>query len=383
MPLFKDNYTQKGGFCMKIKLNEIPVRDVVNGYVDSAENGVVGYGGRLNIRPAFQREFIYKDKQRDEVIYTITKNFPLNVMYWVKSDDGNYEVLDGQQRTISICQYVTGDFSVIIDGMPRKFDNLTDTEQNQILDYPMMIYICEGTDKEKLDWFKIINIAGEQLTAQELRNAIYTGEWLTEAKKYFSKTQCPAYQIAGDYLNGSAIRQNYLETALKWIAEREGIEIEDYMSQHQHDTNCNELWLYFQGVVNWVKATFPTYRSKLMKGLDWGIYYNKYGSQKFDPKALESRIVELIDDEDVSNQKGIYEYLLDGQEKHLSIRAFSPKMARTAYERQKGICPKCGNHFEIEEMQADHITPWSKGGKTIPENCQMLCADCNRKKSDI
>ena len=195
---------------MKIKLHEIPVFDVVNGYVDSAENGVVGYGGKLNIRPAFQREFIYKDKQRDEVIHTVVRNFPLNVMYWVKSDDGKYEVLDGQQRTISICQYVTDEFSVMLDGMPRKFSNLTTAEQNQILDYPLMIYICEGTDKEKLDWFKIINIAGEQLTPQELRNAIYTGEWLTEAKKYFSKTQCPAYQIAGDYLSGSAIRQNYL-----------------------------------------------------------------------------------------------------------------------------------------------------------------------------
>lgn len=364
---------------MKIKLHEIPVRDVVNGYRDSAENGVVGYGGKLNIRPAFQREFIYKDKQRDEVIRTIRKDFPLNVMYWVKSDNGGFELLDGQQRTISICQYVQGDFS--IDHMA--FHNLTKTEQEQILNYPLMIYICEGTDKEKLDWFKIINIAGEQLTAQELRNAIYTGEWLTEAKRYFSKTYCPAYQIAGDYLSGSAIRQNYLETALKWISDRDGIEIEDYMSQHQQDTNCNDLWLYFQTVISWVKAIFPTFRKKLMAGLDWGIYYNKYGTSSHDPKTYEERIVKLLDDEDVSNQKGIYEYLLDGNEKHLSIRAFSPKMARTAYEHQKGICPKCGKHFEIEEMQADHITPWSKGGKTIQENCQMLCADCNRRKSNI
>lgn len=364
---------------MKIVLHEIPVRDVVNGYVDSAENGVVGYGGKLNIRPAFQREFIYKDKKRDEVIRTVQKNFPLNVMYWVKSDDGGFEMLDGQQRTISICQYVQGDFS--IDHMT--FHNLTKTEQEQILNYPLMICICEGTDKEKLDWFEIINIAGEQLTEQELRNAIFTGEWLTEAKKYFSKTQCPAYQIAGDYLSGSAIRQNYLETALKWISARDGIEIKDYMSAHQYDTNCNELWLYFQTVINWVKVIFPNYRSKLMKGLDWGIYYNKYGEGQYDPKTFEARIVELLDNEDVSNQKGIYEYLLDGQERHLNIRAFSAKMARTAYERQKGICPKCGRHFELAEMQADHITPWSKGGKTIAENCQMLCAGCNRRKSNI
>ena len=360
---------------MKIKLHEIPVRDVVDGYMDSAENGVVGYGGKLNIRPAFQREFIYKDKQRDEVIRTIQKNFPLNVMYWVIGDNGQYELLDGQQRTISICQYVNGDFS--IDHLA--FHNLTQTEQEQILSYPLMIYICEGTDKEKLDWFKIINIAGEQLTPQELRNAIYTGEWLTEAKKYFSKPQCPAYQIGGDYLSGSAIRQNYLETAIKWVATHHEMEIEDYMSLHQHDTNCNELWLYFQAVISWVKATFPTYRKKLMQGLPWGIFYHKFGAEHYDPKALEVKIIALIDDDDVTNQKGIYEYLLDGQEKHLSIRAFTPKMARTAYERQKGICPKCGNHFVPSEMQADHITPWSKGGKTIPENCQMLCADCNRR----
>lgn len=368
---------------MKIELHEIPIRDVVHGYIDSAENGVVGYGGKLNIRPAFQREFIYKDKQRDEVVHTVRQGFPLNVMYWVKSDDGNYEVLDGQQRTISICQYITEPISIMIDGSPFAFGNLTAEEQGQILDYKLMVYICEGTDREKLNWFKIINIAGEQLTNQELRNAIYTGEWLTEAKKYFSKSGCPAYKIAGDYLNGSAIRQNYLETALKWITERDGIQIEDYMSKHQHDTNCNELWLYFQTVINWVQATFPKYRGKLMKGLEWGIYYNHHGSDSYDPKTLEARIVELLDDEDVSNQKGIYEYLLDGKEKHLSIRAFSPKMARTAYERQQGICPKCGKHFEIEEMQADHITPWSKGGRTISDNCQMLCADCNRKKSNI
>lgn len=259
---------------MKIKLHEIPVREVVNGYKDSAENGVVGYDGLLNIRPAFQREFIYKDKQRDEVIRTVINNFPLNVMYWVKSDDGNFEILDGQQRTISICQYVCGDFSID----HRGFSNLTETERQQILNYPLMIYICEGTDKEKLDWFKIINIAGEQLTSQELRNAIYTGEWLTEAKKYFSKTGCPASAIASEYLNGSAIRQNYLETAIRWISARDGVEIEDYMAQHQHDTNCNEIWLYFQSVINWVKATFPKYR-KEMKGLEWGIYYNKYGTR--------------------------------------------------------------------------------------------------------
>lgn len=363
---------------MKIKLHEIPVRDVVDGYMDSAENGVVGYGGRLNIRPAFQREFIYRDKQRDEVIRTIRKDFPLNVMYWVLSDDGNYELLDGQQRTISICQYVQGDFSIDHQG----FGNLTDTEREQILNYPLMIYICEGTDKEKLDWFKIINIAGEQLMPQELRNAIYTGQWLTEAKKYFSKTGCPAYAIASDYLTGTPIRQDYLQTALKWISDREGLAIEDYMAKHQHDTNCSELWLYFQSVINWVKVIFPNYR-KEMKGLDWGILFNRFGDGQYDPKELEEQIVALMEDDDVTNNKGVYPYLLDGQEKHLSIRAFTQSMKRSAYERQKGVCPLCGGTFALKEMQADHITPWSKGGRTVPENCQMLCAPCNRKKSNI
>ncbi len=251
---------------MEIKLYEIPIREIVEGYVDSAENGVIGYSGRLNIRPAFQREFIYKDKQRDEVIRTVQKNFPLDVMYWVKNDGGGFELLDGQQRTISICQYVNGDYSI----EHRGFHNLTETEKQHILNYRLMIYICEGTDKEKLDWFKIINIAGEQLTAQELRNAIYTGEWLTEAKKYFSKPACPAYNIGSNYLNGASIRQSYLETAIRWLAARDGREIEDYMAEHQHDTNCNELWLYFQSVINWVEVTFPVYRGKEMKGLEWG-----------------------------------------------------------------------------------------------------------------
>lgn len=364
---------------MKIEMHEIPVRDVAQGYKDSAENGVVGYGGKLNIRPAFQREFIYKDRQRDEVINTIIKGFPLNVMYWTTTQDGGFELLDGQQRTISVCQYVNNDFSI----NHRAFDNLTKEEQDAILDYKLMVYICEGTEKEKLDWFKIINISGVKLSDQELRNAIYTGPWLTEAKKYFSKPGCPAMKLAGDYLSGSAIRQDYLETALKWISNREGVTIEDYMSKHQHDTNCNELWLYFQSVINWVQATFPNYRKKLMTGLDWGIYFNAHGQDALDHNKLEKIILELIDDDDVTNHRGIYMYLLDNDPRHLNIRAFTPKQARTAYERQKGICPMCGKHFEIDDMQADHITPWSKGGKTVQDNCQMLCANCNRIKSNI
>ncbi len=191
---------------MKIELHEIPIREVSKDYVNNDEEGVVGYGGKLNIRPKYQREFIYKDKQRDDVIRTIKQNFPLNVMYWVENDDGIFEVLDGQQRTISICEYVAGKFS--LDNL--YFHNLTDTDQGQILDYKLMVYFCEGNDKEKLDWFKTINIAGEKLTNQELRNAIYSGAWVTDAKRHFSKNGCPAYGIAHNYLKGVAIRQEYL-----------------------------------------------------------------------------------------------------------------------------------------------------------------------------
>jgi len=294
-------------------------------------------------------------------------------MYWVKNEDGSFEVLDGQQRTISFCEYIAGNFSL----NNLYFHNLTDVEKYQILDYKLMIYFCEGNDKEKLDWFRIINIAGEKLTDQELRNAIYSGTWLIDAKKYFSKSGCPAHSIASDYLNGSAIRQDYLETSIGWISDGK---IEDYMSKHQHDPNANELWLYFQNVVNWVKVVFPNYR-KEMKGVEFGPLYNEFKTEKIDSKKIEKEITELMQDEDVTKKSGIYIYVLTRQEKYLNIRAFTEKMKREAYERQKGICPKCKEHFEIEEMEADHIKPWHEGGKTVAENCQMLCKQDNRTKS--
>jgi len=359
---------------MKIELHEITVREVAENYVDNAEEGVIGYGGKLNIRPKYQREFVYDEKKRNAVVNTIQKDFPLNVMYWVKNEDGTFEVLDGQQRTISFCQYVKGDFSI----ENRAFHNLTNTEQEQILNYNMMIYFCEGNDKEKLDWFKIINIAGEKLTDQELRNAVYTGTWLSDAKLKFSKSNCAAYLLAKDYVNGSPIRQEILETSIKWISSGD---IEKYMSIHQHDPNANELWTYFRNVIEWVKLTFTAYRRE-MKGIEWGGLYDKFKGEMFDTSKLEHEIQTLMMDDDVSNKKGIYSYVLTHNEKHLSIRAFTESQKRAAYERQKGICKKCKKHFEFKEMEADHITPWSKGGKTNPENCQMLCLDCNRKKSD-
>ncbi|MDR0517087.1 MAG: DUF262 domain-containing protein [Fibromonadaceae bacterium] len=363
---------------MEIKLHEILVEEVVKNYVNNDEEGVVGFDGKLNIRPKYQREFVYKDDKRNAVLETIRKKFPLNVMYWAKNEDGTFEVLDGQQRTISICEYIIGNFSMEFEkGRPQYFHTLEKDEQEQILNYKLMIYHCEGTDREKLDWFKIINIAGVKLTGQELRNAIYTGEWLTDAKRYFSKSNCPAYNIAKDYLTGVAIRQEYLETAIKWISEDN---IEQYMADNQHAPNSNDLWLYFQNVMNWVKVLFPNYR-KEMKGVNWGDLYNNFKDRKFDANILEKEIKKLMIDDDVTSKKGIYEYLINGQEKHLSIRSFSEKIKIETYEKQKGICSKCEKEFKIEDMEADHITPWSLGGKTIAENCQMLCKDCNRRKS--
>lgn len=361
---------------MKIELHNIKVKDVFDGYVNSDEEGVVAYGGRLNVRPKYQREFIYKDDQRDAVISTIRKGFPLNVMYWAVNSDGTYEVLDGQQRTISICEYLNNMFSVINDGNRQKFFNLTESEKQQILDYELMVYFCEGDDKEKLEWFKTINIAGVKLSDQELRNAVYTGPWLTDAKKYFSKTNCPAQGLAGKYLSGAVNRQEYLETAIKWISEGD---ITGYMADHQNEQNANELWLYFRNVIDWVGLTFPKYRSE-MKGLDWGSLYDQCKDTQFNTDMLESQIAELMQDDDIGKRSGIYEYVLIGDEHFLSIRAFSDNMKRAVYENQKGVCIKCGEHFEYSEMEGDHITPWIEGGKTVTENCQMLCRDCNRRK---
>ena len=359
---------------MKIELKEISIKDVAKEYKDNSEEGILGFSGKLNIRPKYQREFVYDDKKRNAVIETIIAGFPLNVMYWAKNNDGSFELMDGQQRTVSFCQYINGDFSL----NNRAFHNLTETEKNRILNYKLMVYFCEGNDKEKLDWFRIINIAGEKLTDQELRNAIYTGEWLTHAKSIFSKSNCAAYLLSKDYVLGSPIRQEILETALSWVSKNN---IEEYMSKFQNYQNANELWTYFQNVINWVKLTFPKYR-KEMKGINWGELFNVFKSTNYNIKDLENKISLLMLDDEVTNKKGIYSYVLDSKEKNLNIRKFTDSQRRIVFEKQKGMCFKCKKSFEIDEMEADHITPWSQGGKTSLENCNMLCKECNRRKSN-
>ena len=363
---------------MEIYHKEITVRDLTAGYKNHLEKGVVGYRGRLDIRPPYQRYFVYDDDQQKAVINSVINNFPLNIMYWAVRGHDNYEMIDGQQRTISICQYVAGKFAF----KKKYFSNLQDVEREQILDYNLLVYFCKGNNKEKLDWFRIVNIAGEKLTDQELRNATYHGPWLADAKRHFSMPNCVAYRAGKNYLRSdySPIRQEYLETALKW---RSNNAIEEYMGKHQKKPNAKALWTYFKSVINWVEKVFPpeNYRRE-MQGVPWGDLYNDYKEETLDPAKLEKRIVKLMQDDDVTRKKGIYQYVLTGEEKHLSIRAFSNSQKRSAYTRQKKRCAKCREQFKLEEMEADHIKAWSKGGKTVPENCQMLCRECNRRKSN-
>lgn len=374
---------------MEITLKEITIRDVYEGYINDGETemGVTGYDDELCIRPRYQRNYVYKDNQRDEVIRTVKNGYPLSIFYWVDlgedradQDSPRFEVLDGQQRTISICDYIEGNFSV--DG--HYFDSLPSDIREQILNYPLLVYVCIGDDSEKLKWFETINIAGEPLTDQELRNAIYSGTWVSDAKKHFSKSNGAAVGLAGDYMKGEANRQEYLETAIKWHMDATGDEtIEEYMSARKNLPNAQELWSYFRTVIDWVQAIFPKTRRE-MKGLPWGLYYNEHGKRTdLDADKLEHGIRCLMADEDVTKKSGIYGYLLNGDERQLNIRSFTPNQKREAYERQAGVCPNCGEHFEFEQMEGDHITPWHDGGKTVSDNCQMLCKDCNRRKSGI
>lgn len=314
---------------MKIELKYITIEELTNGYKDSQENGVVAYGGKLDVRPPFQREFIYKGHQRDAVIETALKSYPLNIMYWAVREDGTYEIIDGQQRTISICQYVTGEFSH--NGL--YFHSLTKEQKRQLLDYKLMVYFCTGTEKEKLEWFRVINIAGERLTQQELRNSVYCGTWLSDAKKYFSKQSCYAFNIGKDYLKGSAERQDYLETIIKWACNSaEENDICSYMSKHQHDENAELLKDYFTNIIEWVQSVFVKYR-KEMKGIEWGFFYNEYKEEKYNAEEIEARVKQLMQDEDVETKKGIYEYIFTGDAKFLELRAFDDKTKGEVFEK--------------------------------------------------
>ena len=408
---------------MSINLAQIKLRDLFEGYTNNDEDGIVGYNGRLFIRPKYQREFIYSEKEQIAVIDTVKKGFPLGIMYWaiardkhgnkILDADGNdtYELMDGQQRTLSCCEFLNNNLTVNF----QKFFNIQCSNPelaDQILDYELSVYICDGTVADKLAWFRTINIAGKPLTEQELLNAQYVGEWLTKAKRYFSKTGCTAAEFtvtrdkkASDYMNGNPIRQDYLSTVLRWIADYQGLTSrtdggDTYMANHQGDDTATEIKNYYVAVMEWVGSKFKAYR-KQMKGLPWGYWYNKYQRGELanniitkTADEIEAEIVRLIGDDEVETIKGIYEYIITGEEKYLSLRQFDDKTKRRVYEAQDHKCPYCdqriGGHtyaqdvteYDYKEMEGDHIIPWSQGGKTDENNCQMLCKWHNSHKSN-
>ncbi|KAF5061950.1 hypothetical protein DSECCO2_310060 [anaerobic digester metagenome] len=364
---------------MEIKPHQITIKQLFEDYTDMGEEGVFGFNGKLNIRPPYQRELVYDASEQAEVIASVRKGFPINVMYWMDNENGTFELLDGQQRTLSICRFIDGEFPLDIDGNPKFYDNLTEDQQNKILNYELTIYYCIGSDTERLDWFRIINIAGKKLTDQELRNAVYNGAWVTAAKKIFSKTNCYAYNLGGNYIRGDSIRQEIFETVLLWACNKDNIAtIEKYMALHQHDSDAKKLKEYFTSIIDWIEKVFPEYHPK-MKGLPWGLYFNKYYNRIYDITEVKNRVHELMDDPEVTRYAGVFEYILGGEKdvRLLSLRQFDEPTKRAKYKQQNGICPMCGESFAYNEMHGDHIKPWAKNGTTTIENCQMLCARCN------
>ena len=370
---------------MTIEQIEVTVGDIVRGYVNNDELGVRGYGGLLDIRPPYQREFIYNEREQQAVITTVLHGYPLNVMYWVRrADDAEcpYEVMDGQQRTLSLCEYVAGKFS---HDMKNFFNQPADIRQ-RILSYRLHIYVCSGEPSEKLGWFKTINLAGKPLNEQEINNAIYAGPFVSDAKRHFSKSNCGAYRLGKDLVGGTPIRQDFLRRALEWMADHEKRSGKPqtavgYMAEHQHDPNANNLWTYFQNVLNWAVTNFELRRfRKIMKGLDWAWLYDEFGLQTLDTARLAERISMLMRDSEVQRPQGIIPYVLTGDERYLDLRTFPEDIKLAVWEKQGHKCAICGKEFDYEFMEGDHITPWREHGRTVMENCQMLCRECNRRK---
>lgn len=379
---------------MEITQHYITVRELFTGYQNIDNDGVYGYGGKLNIRPKYQREFIYKADKRDAVIDTVIKGFPINIMYWAENEDGSYEVLDGQQRTISICDFVDNNYSI----NEKSFSSLPNDIKDKILDYKLFVYFCKGTDSEKLEWFKTINIAGLKLNNQELRNAVYYGQWLTSAKESFSRISGSGIRYGNsdgfNLLNGVVERQMVLERVLSWVSHSlypnvtdKNVRICKYMDKYKAEKNAEKLTKYFTQVIDWVKLNFKNYNS-IMKDVEWGILYNKYKNNDYSPLELADEIKELLSSKDVINKIGVYEYVLSKDKNLLEKRAFSKKIKLEIFEKQRSgvttaYCNDCREDFELKDLHADHIVPYSLNGKTDIDNCQLLCRDCNLHKSNI
>jgi len=379
---------------------DITVEDICKGfhYNELEGKGLYGLSGRLTIQPEYQRNYIYADGKKDiAVIDSVLKGYPIGLIYFNKVDDDKFEVLDGQQRITSLGRFVEGVLSIIDEsGIPQDINSIAADKREKILKTRLLIYICEGTESEIKEWFRTINIAGVPLKPQELLNAVFSGPFVTKAKEEFSNSQNAHIQMWSHFINGTANRQDFLERALDWVSKGN---ISDYMKQHRRDDNITELKTYFNAVLGWVNSVFPTPYDK-MKGLEWGRLYETYHKQPYDPQKVDERVAELLDDPQVENNSGVFEYVLGGEQdtKLLNVRVFDEKIKRQVYKLQtddaemKGIsnCPYCAIGHEatktriwkLSEMDADHVSAWSKGGATTIENCQMLCKTHNRAKGN-
>lgn len=381
------------------------IKEICEGftYNKSESKGLFGLSGKLTIQPEYQRNYIYADGKRDvAVIKSILDGYPLGIIYFNKTAKDKFEVLDGQQRITSIGRYVKGLFAVKDNnGMEQYFDGLDKNIQDLILNTKLLIYECEGEEKEIKEWFKTINIVGIPLNEQELRNAIYSGPFVTIAKEKFSNTTNTNTQKWSAYISGIVNRQDYLECALEWVSRKMTSKdpIDEYMSLHRMDNDIKELETYFESVIAWVSGIFIDIKSE-MRGLEWGRLYETYKSRPYDPKEVSNKVLELYSDDYVNNRRGIFEYILGGceQKQLLDIRIFNEATKKIVYTKQtaaankKGVsnCPLCAiatnaNKAKIwkqEEMDADHVTAWSNGGATNIANCEMLCKTHNRSKGN-
>ena len=379
---------------------DITVEEICKGfhYNELEGKGLYGLSGRLTIQPEYQRNYIYADGKKDvAVIDSVLKGYPIGLIYFNQVDDDKFEVLDGQQRITSLGRFVEGVLSIIDEsGIPQDINSIAADKREKILKTHLLIYICEGTESEIKEWFRTINIAGVPLKPQELLNAVFSGPFVTAAKEEFSNSQNARIQMWSHFINGTANRQDFLERALDWVSKGN---ISDYMKQHRRDDNITELKTYFNAVLGWVNSVFPIPYDK-MKGLEWGRLYETYHKQPYDPQKVDERVAELLDDPQVENKSGIFEYVLGGEQdtKLLNVRVFDEKIKRQVYKLQtddaemKGIsnCPYCAIGHEatktriwkLSEMDADHVSAWSKGGATTIENCQMLCKTHNRAKGN-
>lgn len=381
---------------------EWTVADVCKGftYNELEGKGLFGLDGRLTIQPEYQRHYIYNDGKRDvAVIESLLKKYPIGLLYFNRTSDGRFEVLDGQQRITSIGRFVTGKFAIEYAGRNEYFNGLPAEEKQIILQTKLLIYECKGEEREIKEWFKTINIVGIPLNDQEKLNAIYSGEFVNAAKRVFSNSQNAEVQKWSHYIKGDVKRQDYLAKALEWVCNSKQMDIDAYMSLHRHDCSIGELESYFRSVIDWVTATF-TMVERDMCGLEWGRLYETYHTTPYSIDHITERVKELQADESVRSPRNIYEYVLGGEtdKKLLDIRIFEESTKRAAYKRQtenaekRGIsnCPLCalGNNanktriYKLSEMDADHVTAWSRGGATNIENCEMLCKTHNRSKGN-